>query len=611
MGLFQSAVETYDNHGKYIGREYDHKPPFAPIGHMTVSPGYIITINCDGEFCDASEAGKHDTPIIIPVTEESAGRSSNAKTTPHPLCDSLKRFTGESEEGLKIYIDHLSEWADSPFSHPFLRPILTYVQGKTIMQDLQKCEVLVPSKEGNIPNSAMNKMVSWQVIGIEGEESACWKNINLMDSFIRFYTDKRSSGPKDFCMISGREDTIVKNYPKKLVPYAHGQENGKLISANDESGFTFLGRFTSSNQACTVGYEAVQKAHNAIKWLAECGGDSCVFGGMTFLCWNPNGKEVCHAAGVFNHQKEGAKTLEEYSENLSKELLGYKASFSPSDKVVIAIFDSPTKGRLSLVGFSEFYGSQYFQRLHDWELSCSWEFKKYGYQSPSLIKIVNRAFGSQIKEKGDEVVKAPGKSIKRHLRRLIDCKVNHRMLPKYFVTTLAYKASQPESYNRNNWLDVLSTACAVIKKYTADMKGVTNMSWDLDTNDRSFQYGRLLAVMDWMERSTYKSTDSDRQSNAIRAMGTFRMRPFSTFERINRRLQQAYMPRANGYVKTTYLKLTEEIISMITSFPETDLNKPLDEIYLIGYSLQMKDLYTPKKEKDSADSNTNVTTNGN
>lgn len=41
----------------------------------------------------------------------------------------------------------------------------------------------------------------------------------------------------------------------------------KLISGNDERGFTYRGRFENRGQAVSVGYESSQKTHNALRWL--------------------------------------------------------------------------------------------------------------------------------------------------------------------------------------------------------------------------------------------------------------------------------------------------------------------------------------------------------
>ena len=126
------------------------------------------------------------------------------------------------------------------------------------------------------------------------------------------------------------------------------------------------------------------------------------------------------------------------------------------------------------------------------------------------------------------------------------------------------------------------------------------MAWELDKKDRSFQYGRLLAVMDRAERDYYYKTQESRQTNAIKFMSEFRQRPFFVYERINRHLYQAYLNRIEPWQANRYERLCDEIIRIIREFPEEELNKPLSELYLMGYDLQ-RNAFFIKNETNEAD----------
>ena len=101
MGLFQKAVETYDNMKGFARVESEErKAVLAPIGFMTTGVQIEITVTENGEFVKAEQifdvltdskgkSRKQEKKIIIPVTEKSAGRTRSAKSTPHPLCDKL------------------------------------------------------------------------------------------------------------------------------------------------------------------------------------------------------------------------------------------------------------------------------------------------------------------------------------------------------------------------------------------------------------------------------------------------------------------------------------------------------------------------------------------
>ena len=121
--------------------------------------------------------------------------------------------------------------------------------------------------------------------------------------------------------------------------------------------------------------------------------------------------------------------------------------------------------------------------------------------------------------------------------------------------------------------------------------------------DRSFQYGRLLAVMDRAECDYYRNSDDDRQTNAIKAMSEFRRRPWQVYERINRQLHVAYLPRMYRQDAERYERLCGQIVGMLAQFDESELNKPLEDTYLMGYELQ-RNAFFKKKEDQKDDTET-------
>lgn len=125
------------------------------------------------------------------------------------------------------------------------------------------------------------------------------------------------------------------------------------------------------------------------------------------------------------------------------------------------------------------------------------------------------------------------------------------------------------------------------------------MAWDLDKKDRSFQYGRLLAVMERAENDYYYKTQESRQTSAIKFMTEFRQKPFFVSERINRHLHLAYLNRIEPWQATRYEKLVGEIFAILKEFPEDELNKPLDDLYLMGYELQRNAFFTKTETDDN------------
>lgn len=125
------------------------------------------------------------------------------------------------------------------------------------------------------------------------------------------------------------------------------------------------------------------------------------------------------------------------------------------------------------------------------------------------------------------------------------------------------------------------------------------MAWELSKKDRSFQYGRLLAAMERAEADYYYRTQESRQTNAIKFMAEYRQRPFFVFERVNRHLHQAYLSRIQPWQAARYERLVGEIFDILREFPEEELNKPLNDLYLMGYELQRNTFFEKNETNDN------------
>ena len=106
---------------------------------------------------------------------------------------------------------------------------------------------------------------------------------------------------------------------------------------------------------------------------------------------------------------------------------------------------------------------------------------------------------------------------------------------------------------------------------------------------------RLLAVMERAEEDFYSRTQEARQTNAIKNLPEYRQRPLYVFERVNRMLQQAYLPRIEPWQRDRYARLTGEIFAILREFPEDTMNQRLNENYLLGYELQRNAFFTKKE----------------
>lgn len=586
MGLFQRALETYESHIRYTENR-ENTTPMAPVGHIVTRADLEITLDADGAFVIASAVEKDSPKIVIPATEGSAGRTS--APCPHPLCEQIGYLIPQKEEKYKLYVEQLTAWANSEYSHPKLVLILQYVKSGTVVDDLARCG-LVKLDENGIPDND-KLMIRWRIQGDLPEE--CWKDTTLCDAYTH-YNVSQTERTIGICAVTGEQTGIAIQHPKGVFSL---NGNAKLISANDKVGFTYRGRFSEEWQAVQVGYEASQKAHSALRWLIQEQGVIC--GGRVFLCWNPQGKTTAPLTLPNRPQKPVWKP-EDYQESLRQALNSKKRDFTIADGVVVAVFDAATTGRLAVTYYNEFRAYDFLQRLHDWDATCCWPDWRFGIQSPSLKQIVDCAFGTQKTEKGMIRIAAEDQIMRQQIQRLVVCRVERAGIGTDIIKALVSKASQPQAYEQSIRENILFTACAVIRKYRYDrLKEEWRMALEPEKNDRSYQFGRLLAVMEKVERDTYDKGE-DREPNAIRMQSVFCQRPMYAAGIIEKQLEQAYFPRLKPGIRGWYKSIISQIMDLISQSPEEQWNLPLEDSYLMGYYLQRNALYT-KNNKDMED----------
>ena len=599
MGLLQKAIETYDAMSCLAGMSTAGEEPLAPIGHIVTKPDIEITIDAEGNFLQARAVGKEEPKIIIPVTEDSAGRTSAAKA--HALCDSIAYISGLYPDKSALYTAGLKEWADSDYSSPKVEAVLRYVNTGTLLQDLDGAQLLKRNKDGNIQNE--KALICWIVNGLGEESGPVWNDKKVLKGFEDFYLAKKSSESAELCMLSGKMLCPAVQHIKGVISL---NGNAKIISANDNANFTYRGRFEKPEQAVSIGYISSQKAHNALKWLAANEGTRIVYGGRTFICWNPQGNQPpMPSLSLLGFSDQPAADMTKYKELLRKKLLGYTVNLPDNADVVIAAFDAATTGRLAVAYYNELQYSDFLERLVYWDETCCFLNGGYGIQAPTLLDIVRFAFGTQRGQDDKAKMEIDDKILSQHMQRLISCRVDQAVFPLDIMRALVIKAENLQIYNPINRGRLLFTVCSVIRKYKIDtLKEECQVALEPEKKDRSYQYGRLLAVLERAERSTYEDNDGKRETNAIRMQQVFVRRPAYASKIIIEQLKTAYYPKLSAGSRVFYDRLIGQILEEISECGEQDFNKPLGENYLLGYYLQKNSFYKKNSSETSTVNNT-------
>jgi CRISPR-associated protein Csd1 len=418
MSWIQRLYETYNNCQASIGNPED-EIPLLLICHTTQKAQIEITIDGKGRFFRAAVVPKSDSRTIIPCTESSGGRTSGGAA--HPLCDKLQyvaadylAYGGNKESFYNKYENQISDWF-SASNHPKISINLNYIQKKKVIADLVTAKILhvgtdgklikqwdnadikapeifsvLPgriNKKGEIENWQADAFIRWNIEIPELQQTSVWTDRSLWSSWGEYYLCNRVN--KGICYVTGQNIPLAEQHPAKI---RNDGDKAKIISSgkskekvDDGCGFTFSGRFTNPDQACGVGYEVTQNAHNALRWMIARQGYKR--GDQAIVAYSVSGTQIpdpmANTLGLFDDEETLSEltsvnsTAQHLAKNLSKLIAGYTTKLGPTDGIVVMGLDSATPGRMAITFYRELSGSDFLERVRNWHVSCAW-WQNYG-----------------------------------------------------------------------------------------------------------------------------------------------------------------------------------------------------------------------------------------
>ena len=655
---WDEALKLYERNSSEIGiiKKYGNVScVLLPLYHTTVTAQIEIVIDSDGNFLGASRVSDEDKLTIIPVTEKSGSRTSGK--VPHPLCDELQYVAGDYSRYVKekvdsaakcyqMYMAVLENWHLSQYTHEKVSAIYHYVKKREVVHDLINVGVLALDDENFLdksfkiqnvtqPYKAFVRFVVRQKAEEEVLEEKCWKDRTLQECFIEYMRSLKTGKTMDY--LTGQQEMPSYLHAKKIRNEGDG---AKLISSNDETNFTFRGRFQNKEQAFAIGNENSQRIHNALKWIIRKQGRS--FDTLTIVTWesegiempawdvdtesissrsenaesvgfredigeeeNPFADDFLEASDTENEDEIAEDTNLITAEQFYSALNGYRKKVNFTSKMVLMAFDAATSGRLALAEDKTLDSARYLENIEKWHEQCQWLQKKYKdgkkiryYGVPGVREIAEILYGSDSKG----ILTIPDKNRKRLYaetsKRLLPCIWNGRNLPTDMVTQAIKQASSPQSYKESrNWERVLALACSFVKKSRFDRKKEEfNVALNKECDDRNYLYGRLLAVADRVEYITFiQDRENGRVTNAKRYMSTFSQRPFETWKIIEENLQP-YLNKLKAKNRRYYENIIDEICSLFDVDKFQD-NSKLDGLYLLGFHSQSLELRHHKNQE--------------
>lgn len=567
MSWLQQLYKTYE----YVSRRDDDiqsqdTHTLMPYYHVKQNIQVIVTISDKGDFVSAEicrdDNGKVKSHnLVVPATNDSATRSGQIPP-PHPLSDKVQYLAGDYFEGYAAnpkrdfhqpYLELLGNWCESQYAHPKAQAVLAYTQKGMLVKDLINAGVLIvdpndasklayPEQASDYPDSLLSSLnknkgvfdqgsafIAWRVTPTDLSQQSSWGNIDtwrdesLFEAWQQFYATLDSVD--GFCYITGQTAPLASKHPNRILRSA---TNAKLISANDLSGFTFLGRFNDNEksikasglQGANISAVVTEKAHAALSWLLARQGKEEA--GQAVVAWAISGdnilqptqeiKEINTFSVVDNYQptdfndisdtdnknfdtlfdieEEGEfETLDDseissenhdpehklehkndlgfsFAKHLTNTLHGYRQRLDKHDQVSIIVLDSATPGRMAVTYYHESLPNDYIQAIEAWYRQFSW-YSSYTDPETHERKLT---ISAPIPRKIAQV--AYGSRLSDALKKQVVLQVlpcivegNARQLPWQLVDLCFKRACNPMALEHWEWEQSLSVACALYRGY--------------------------------------------------------------------------------------------------------------------------------------------------
>lgn len=625
-------AKLYETYEEAMTLDLPNKQQLMPISHTLQNAHINVVISGDGNFIRAQVLEK--TQVFLPATEKSAGRSSGI--SPHSLADKIQYVAGDysdfgglKKSGFNEYKALLTDWCESAFTHPAAQAVLQYVSKATMVADLIKHNILyaqnntlltkwlsdeeqpklfrVLPKDKSLLEQG-SALVCWSVEISGDAQRNTWLDKTLQQSWINF--DTLNSGQPSLCLVTGKQAVAAVNHPAKI---RHSGDKAKLISSNDTSGFTFRGKFLTSQQASNISFDVTQKAHNALRWLVSRQGFRN--GNQAFVSWAISGQNIpdpmkdpwamfSHNADYIEPKKDNSVDIgQSYANRLTSVMARYlsEGKLKPHDDIAIIGIDSATPGRMGVIYYRKTIAKEFLATITQWHLDFAWPQRHKKEVTQTNKKAINYTIWPLCAPAPKKIIKAVyGENVtdslkKNIIERLMPCIIEGKPLPIDMVNYAIKRATNRVAYKRDEswlWEQNLGIACALYKGYCKRTNKLNerkdyDMALEEGNRSRDYLYGRLLAVAENIELYALYKVGEKGRTSAERMMQRFADRPCSTWRNLELSLQ-SYMYRlqnsSGGFIQIRK-DLLDEILGL---FHDEDFTseKKLSGEFLLGFHCQ-------------------------
>ena len=641
MDLFTSLLKAYEKAEEIglVDQQTGDNPVLLPIYHdnkvIKNNDIYIeILLDNEGAFYKARkfEIGEN---VIFPVTYESSNRTST-KIAPHPIVDSwyYVMYSELRKEKHQRYLQNLDNWiiqTENNKVENFLKIIKKFVENPESVElvlnsafgsDCQIQEEFVDNngkiQEGSLIFGEKKQKIalkdiklSFKILEFDGLRDVSVSNFNEMHhDFINYINNNSTEIGIGICNISGKEDRIIKNHRKPKGVFS----NGKLISQNNK--IAYLGdRFPNENASSDIikiGYETSEKIHLMIKYLLENNNSHTWLGTSQYLInWfsddlsNDSQLDIVKPEfdDLFEDDEEEKQVFikpNEENKKIGSSFVRGQKLFSNNATYNIAILNE-NKGRIALKYFRQLQVSQLLKNLESWQENYSWEAKtKAGNyelkKTPTFNEIINAAYGVD-RERYLELDNDSFRS--DQYQQLVTALIDGKPLPNTIVKKLEDNIRQRQKYSKR-WYQVQQVSLAVLQKQYG--REFTPML-DHQETDRSYLFGRLLAIYELFEAQRYAldGSSQERVTNAERYWNAYTGQPAKMMTHLENKIKpyEEVLKLNKPGIWHKLEKERKEIIQLMTPmYAHKNFTQSLDYKFIFGYYAE-KQFYYTKQAKEN------------
>lgn len=593
-----------------------------------------VIIDKKGQLIEYDYVAEGET-IIFPVTEDSAARSSNV--APHPIVDNMSYIVQDGGPRNQAYMAQLESWLDYE-EIEYIRIIYDFLKKDKIIkryyesllpdpidENLKKSDPELAEEEEKKRQDKIKKIkqtyITFTVAEYDGKKNLSVSDNHDLQEKYRDYFINRLCNDKEkiICNLSGKPDYLC----FKHQPLIGRARLVSQIKANEEN---YKGRFTIANQNIALGVETSQKIHLMAKYLLMGKNTHTgLAGNAIMITWFSDDIQNESEASiempiqaknlaaiiktVENDMQEnrGLSIADEMTKEIVKSFTNGNPKFTDGASYYVAILDNliKGKGRVMLKYFKELSVSRLKANLYSWHEKYHWyrsgnENRNINY-TPSLKQIILAAYGIEREDVGPKKevgLETPKKAFyNSQYQNLVTALIEGRDIPANFERAFAMNIRNRMYYDKT-WEKVKFCALAVLN----NKGGFESAMLKRDNTDRSYLFGRLLALFEQMEEITYEK-DKERATHAQKLWTTYTNNPAVTMLRLRKLLNpyEIKLAKSESLIKQElYADIKKEMTSVTNmlsehyDFQSRDMSRPLDYNFIFGYEAQRRSVQSKR-----------------